>query len=66
MSKREAIKELRRNINTGGHAVLLREGRSWRTELHTGHAGNCCCNDHDDYVWRETSYYTDPAELRTI
>lgn len=66
MTKREAISELRRNINTGGHAVLLRDGRSWYTELHGGAAGNCCCDEHEDYVWRETSYYTDPVELRTI
>ena len=67
MSKQEAIRELGRNINTGGgHAVLLRAGRSWYTELHAGAAGNCCCNEHEHYVWREASYYTNPAELRTI
>lgn len=66
MTKRQAVSELRRNLNTGGHAVLLRTGRSWRTELHAGHAGNCCCNGHEDFEWREERIYTDLDELRTI
>lgn len=66
MNIREAKKELLANINCNfSHAVLLRDKKgSWRTELHGGHAGNCCCDDHSDFVWRETSPYTDPADVR--
>lgn len=64
MTKKNAIRELKANINLNfSHAVLLYNGRSWRTELHAGHAGNCCCNDHDDFVWRETTPYTDIDDM---
>lgn len=64
MDKSSAIRELKKNINCNfSHAVLLYDGRSWRTELHGGHAGNCCCNDHDDFVWRETAPYTEPDDV---
>lgn len=68
MTKSAAKKELARNINCNfSHAVLLRDNAgSYRTELHAGHAGNCCCNQHEDFVWRETAVYTDPAELEEI
>jgi hypothetical protein len=63
-----AQKELLININLNfSHAVLLRDKKgSWKTELHGGHAGNCCCDQHDDFVWREESPYTDPTEVRQI
>ncbi len=67
MEKHEAIEELRRNINCNfSHAVLLKGDAGYRTELHPGHAGNCCCDQHEDFVWRETSPYTDPDELGEI
>jgi hypothetical protein len=68
MEKGEAIAELRNNINLNfSHAVLLRNDKDgYYTELHGGHAGNCCCNQHDDFVWREESPYTDESELDEI
>jgi hypothetical protein len=68
MKRSEAIKELKHNINCNfSHAVLLCDSKgSWRTELHPGHAGNCCCDEHKDFVWRETSPYTDPSEIDDI
>jgi len=68
MEKKEAIEELRQNINCNfTHAVLLKNStRGYFTELHTGHAGNCCCNQHEDFVWREEAPYTNPEELETI
>ncbi len=68
MTKQAALKKLARNINCNfSHAVLLRDSTgSWRTELHPGHAGNCCCNQHLDFVWRETAPYTDPSDLEGI
>lgn len=65
MDKNSAVRELMANINCNfSHSVLLYDGRSWYTELHSGHAGNCCCNDHDDFVWRETMPYTDMDDAR--
>jgi hypothetical protein len=68
MEKAEAIEELKLNINgKHGHAVLLQgDDGCWYTELHAGHAGNCCCNQRRDFVWREESPYTDPEELDGI
>lgn len=67
MTKKDALKELKKNINLNfAHAVLLQNNGSYRTELHGGHAGNCCCCDHPDFVWREESVYTNPAELNEI
>jgi len=68
MEKQEALKELERNINyRSTHAVLLCDEKgSYYTELHPGHAGNCCCCDHEDFVWREENPYTDPDELNEI
>ena len=67
MRLREAKQELLANINAGySHAVLLRDGRGYKTELHPGHAGNCCCNEDEGYVWSEQGPYTDPAEIREI
>jgi len=67
MTLRQAQSELRANVNTGSsHAVLLRSGRSWRTELHAGYAGNCCCDDNEDYIWREAGPYTYPREIAAI
>jgi hypothetical protein len=67
MNKLEAIEELKKNINCGmAHAVLLRSKDGYRTELHAGHAGSCCCDAHADYVWREDGAYTDPDELDLI
>lgn len=65
MNARDAKRELKANINLNfSHAVLLRDkSGSWRTELHGGHAGNCCCNEHKDFIWREESPYTDPVEV---
>jgi len=68
MDAKSAQRELLANINLNfSHAVLLRDKRgSWRTELHGGHAGNCCCDQHEDFVWREESPYTEPSEVREI
>lgn len=67
MRLREAKAELKRNINLNyTHAVLRVVGRSYYTELHGGHAGNCCCNEADGFVWREESPYTDEQEIRDI
>lgn len=68
MRRSEALKELRANINRNfSHAVLLCDSKgSWRTELHSGHAGNCCCDEHKDFVWRETAPYTYPSEIDDI
>jgi hypothetical protein len=67
MTKQEAIEELELNINTNfTHAVLLCNNGEYRTELHTCHAGNCCCDQHEDFVWREESPWTDPDELEGI
>lgn len=67
MNKNEAIENLKANINLNfSHAVLLKNKDGYYTELHPGHAGNCCCNQHDDFVWREESAYTDESELEEI
>jgi hypothetical protein len=67
MIKSTAIKNLKKNINCNfAHAVLLQKNGDYRVELHPGHAGNCCCNEHDDFVWRETAAYTYPSELLEI
>lgn len=68
MTKKQAIKELRCNINLNFcHAVLLHNKQDgYYTELHPGHAGNCCCNQHRDFVWREGGPYTDPTVLNEI
>ena len=67
MTKQEAKKELEANINMHfTHAVLLHNSEGYYTELHGGHAGNCCCCGHEDFVWRETSVYTYPAELAEL
>jgi len=67
MEKNQAIEELKNNINVNFcHAVLLRDADEYYTELHSGHAGNCCCDDHENFVWREESGYTDPDELNYI
>lgn len=62
MTLDEAIEELQDNINLrGAHAVLLRDAtHGYRTELHAGHAGNCCCDRHPGFVWREEAPYTRP------
>jgi hypothetical protein len=62
-----AIEDLRSNINVPhAHAVLLRDVRGYRVELHAGFCGECCCCDHPDYVWREGPGYTTPAEIREL
>jgi hypothetical protein len=68
MTKQDAIEELRANINLNfAHAVLLcNDNDGYYTDLHGGHSGNCCCNDHDDFVWREDSPYTDEDDLDEI
>lgn len=68
MNARDAKKELIKSVNNRyAHVTLLRDKRgSWRYELHAGLAGNCCCNQHKDFVWRETSPYTDASEVRAI
>ena len=68
MKKYEALKELEQNINLNfAHAVLLKNKKNeYRTELHSGHAGNCCCAGHQDFVWREELPYTDPEEIQAI
>ena len=64
MTKKDAIEKLGLNINLNfSHAVLLKDGDNYYTELHGGHAGNCCCCDHPNFVWREECPYTDPQEL---
>jgi len=65
MTKQEAIKKLKKNINLNfSHAVLLKnDDEDYRVELHGGHAGNCCCCDHHDFVWRQESPYTNPIEI---
>lgn len=67
MTLAQAKKELMKIINMKfAHAVLLQNEDGYYTELHSGHAGNCCCNQHSDFVWRETSPYTDPDEVEEI
>ena len=67
MTLRQAKKELHANINLGqSHAVLLHNQSGYYTALHTGFAGHCCCDDHNDYIWREASPYTDTSELDDI
>lgn len=68
MNKKEAIKYLKKNINLNfAHAVLLDNGNGqYRIEVHSGHAGNCCCNSHLDFIWRETRPYTSVYELAEI
>ncbi len=73
MTLAQAKKELLKNINMNfAHAVLLKtiinlkNEDGYYTEVHGGHAGNCCCNQHSDFVWREDSPYTDPQEVEEI
>lgn len=67
MTLTQAKKKLLKNINLNfSHAVLLKNEEDYYIELHGGHAGNCCCNQHDDFVWRETSPYTDRQEVEGI
>ena len=67
MTLAQAKKELLKNINMNfAHAVLLKNEDGYYTETHGGHAGNCCCNQHDDFVWREDSPYTDPEEVEGL
>ena len=68
MEKKEAIEELRQNLNVKFcHAVLFctAEGEYY-TDLHTGHPGSCYCDWNFNFVWREESEYTDPTELDHI
>jgi len=48
------------------HAVLLKDEDGYYCELHGGHAGNCCCNQHEDYIWREDTPYTYPDVIDEI
>jgi len=68
MNAKEAKKELVKSVNNKyAHVALFRNKRgSWWFELHSGLSGNCCCNQHGDFVWRETSPYTEEAEVRAI
>ena len=67
MSLSEAKEELKDNINLNfSHAVLLKDKDGYYTELHGGHAGNCCCCSHEDFVWRASGPYTHDSEIDTL
>ena len=67
MTLAQAKKELLENINMNFvHAVLLKNEDGYYTEVHSGHGGNCCCDQHSDFVWREDSAHTDLEEVEEI
>ncbi len=70
MTQKEAIEDLRDTINTPGapcHAVLFHNSvDGYYVSLHAGFAGNCCCDWHKDFVWREEVGYTPPENLEEI
>jgi len=67
MTFNEAKKSLKRNINLNfSHAVLLKNGRGFEVEVHGGHAGNCCCNRDQDFLWRETAVVTLHKEIDNL
>ena len=64
----EAKCELKANANLNfSHVVLLgNNDDGFYTEMHGGHAGNCCCNTHTDFVWRSEAAYTNESEIDAI
>jgi hypothetical protein len=66
MKFKNAMQELKDNININfAHAALLYEKKcGFYTELHAGHAGNCCCDSDNRFVWCENSSYTNFNDMK--